>query len=212
MLDYKVLQQSKVQSKQEAERLWEKLLVTKNRLQALESLCLSQNTNISSHPCCWVGVGGPTGCMCGSSCGGPGCLLATLSQTGEAFSLSPGAHPGEIRQHLAQRPSGQAKPEGQRGDNLDVPDQDAQDPTLESKCKSGEKKVDTLQKKWRLEAELEAVSRKTHDASGQLVLVSQELLRKERSLNKLRVLLLEASRHSPGLGRDLSCEVHKAEW
>lgn len=52
---------------------------------------------------------------------------------------------------------------------------------LESKCKSGEKKVDALQKeKWRLEAELEAVSRKTHDASGQLVLISQELLRKER--------------------------------
>lgn len=45
----------------------------------------------------------------------------------------------------------------------------------------GEKKVDTLQKeKRRLELELEAVSRKTHDASGQLVLISQELLRKER--------------------------------
>lgn len=45
----------------------------------------------------------------------------------------------------------------------------------------GEKKVDALQKeKRRLEAELETVSRKTHDASGQLVLISQELLRKER--------------------------------
>ncbi|VCX39969.1 unnamed protein product [Gulo gulo] len=84
---------------------------------------------------------------------------------------------------------------------------------LETKCKSGEKKVDALQKeKRRLEAELEAVSRKTHDASGQLVLISQELLRKERSLNELRVLLLEASRHSPGPERDLSREVHKAEW
>lgn len=52
---------------------------------------------------------------------------------------------------------------------------------LESKCRSGEKKVDALQKeKRRLEVELEAVSRKTHDASGQLVLISQELLRKER--------------------------------
>lgn len=52
---------------------------------------------------------------------------------------------------------------------------------LEGKCRSGEKKVDTLQKeKRRLELELEAVSRKTHDASGQLVLISQELLRKER--------------------------------
>lgn len=41
--------------------------------------------------------------------------------------------------------------------------------------------MDVLQKeKRRLEAELEAVSRKTHDASGQLVLISQELLRKER--------------------------------
>ncbi|KAK2117340.1 CAP-Gly domain-containing linker protein 2 [Saguinus oedipus] len=84
---------------------------------------------------------------------------------------------------------------------------------LESKCKSGEKKVDALLKeKRRLEAELEAVSRKTHDASGQLVLISQELLRKERSLNELRVLLLEANRHSPGPERDLSREVYKAEW
>ncbi|XP_036265177.1 CAP-Gly domain-containing linker protein 2 isoform X6 [Pipistrellus kuhlii] len=89
----------------------------------------------------------------------------------------------------------------------------AQVSALESKCKSGEKKVDVLQKeKRRLEAELEAVSRKTHDASGQLVLISQELLRKERSLNELRVLLLEANRHSPGPERDLSREVHKAEW
>lgn len=89
----------------------------------------------------------------------------------------------------------------------------AQVSALESKCKSGEKKADALQKeKRRLEAELEAVSRKTHDASGQLVLISQELLRKERSLNELRVLLLEANRHSPGPERDLSREVHKAEW
>lgn len=54
-------------------------------------------------------------------------------------------------------------------------------PALENKCKSGEKKMDSLLKeKRRLEAELEAVSRKTHDASGQLVHISQELLRKER--------------------------------
>ena len=54
-------------------------------------------------------------------------------------------------------------------------------PALENKCKSGEKKIDSLLKeKRRLEAELEAVSRKTHDASGQLVHISQELLRKER--------------------------------
>lgn len=69
-----------------------------------------------------------------------------------------------------------------------------------------------LKEKRRLEAELEAVSRKTHDASGQLVHISRELLQKERSLNELRVLLLEANRHSPGPERDLSREVHKAEW
>ncbi|XP_043857912.1 CAP-Gly domain-containing linker protein 2 isoform X2 [Dromiciops gliroides] len=89
----------------------------------------------------------------------------------------------------------------------------AQVSALEGKCKSGDKKADALLKeKKRLEAELETVSRKTHDASGQLVLISQELLKKERSLNELRALLLEANRHSPGPERDLSREVHKAEW
>lgn len=89
----------------------------------------------------------------------------------------------------------------------------AQVSALENKCKSGEKKMDSiLKEKRRLEAELEAASRKTHDASGQLVHISQELLQKERSLNELRVLLLEANRHSPGPERDLSREVHKAEW
>lgn len=33
-----------------------------------------------------------------------------------------------------------------------------------------------------------------------------------RSLNELRVLLLESPRHSSGVDRDLSREVHKAEW
>ncbi|CAI5794959.1 Hypothetical predicted protein [Podarcis lilfordi] len=84
---------------------------------------------------------------------------------------------------------------------------------LENRCRSTERKADSLLKeKKRLEAELETVSRKTHDASGQLVLISQELLKKERSLNELRALLMEANRHSPGPERDLSREVHKAEW
>ncbi|XP_053131195.1 CAP-Gly domain-containing linker protein 2 isoform X2 [Hemicordylus capensis] len=84
---------------------------------------------------------------------------------------------------------------------------------LENRCRSTERKADALLKeKKRLEAELETVSRKTHDASGQLVLISQELLKKERSLNELRALLMEANRHSPGPERDLSREVHKAEW
>ncbi|XP_069083001.1 CAP-Gly domain-containing linker protein 2 isoform X1 [Pleurodeles waltl] len=84
---------------------------------------------------------------------------------------------------------------------------------MENKCKASDKKVDSLSKeKKRLETELEALSRKTHDASGQLVMISQELIKKERSLNELRSLLLEANRHSPGPERDLSREVHKAEW
>ncbi|XP_043910080.1 CAP-Gly domain-containing linker protein 2 isoform X2 [Protopterus annectens] len=84
---------------------------------------------------------------------------------------------------------------------------------LETKCRSAEKKAEIqLKEKLRLESELEAVSKKTHDASGQLVLISQELLKKERSLNELRALLLEANRHSPGPERDLSREVHKADW
>ncbi|XP_014053334.2 CAP-Gly domain-containing linker protein 2 isoform X6 [Salmo salar] len=84
---------------------------------------------------------------------------------------------------------------------------------LEGKVRSGEKKADTLVKeKMRLEADLESVTKKSHDASGQLVVISQELLKKERSLNELRVLLLDSPRHSLGLDRDLSREVHKAEW
>ncbi|XP_029555776.1 CAP-Gly domain-containing linker protein 2 isoform X5 [Salmo trutta] len=84
---------------------------------------------------------------------------------------------------------------------------------LEGKVRSGEKKADTLVKeKMRLEADLESMTKKSHDASGQLVVISQELLKKERSLNELRVLLLDSPCHSLGLDRDLSREVHKAEW
>uniref|UniRef100_A0AAR2L5X3 CAP-Gly domain-containing protein n=1 Tax=Pygocentrus nattereri TaxID=42514 RepID=A0AAR2L5X3_PYGNA len=85
--------------------------------------------------------------------------------------------------------------------------------SLEVKMRSGEKKVDALlREKTRLEVELESMTKKSHDASGQLVIISQELLKKERSLNELRVLLLDSPRHSPGVDRDLSREVHKAEW
>ncbi|XP_041438207.1 CAP-Gly domain-containing linker protein 2 isoform X2 [Xenopus laevis] len=84
---------------------------------------------------------------------------------------------------------------------------------LENKCKSGEKKVDALVKEnKRLEAELEAFCRKSHDSSGQFVMISQDLLKKERNLNELRALLLEANRRSPGPEKDLSREVHKADW
>ncbi|XP_042354754.1 CAP-Gly domain-containing linker protein 2 isoform X2 [Plectropomus leopardus] len=84
---------------------------------------------------------------------------------------------------------------------------------LEGKVRSGEKKAETLAKeKMRVEAELESMTKKSHDASGQLVNISQELLKKERSLNELRVLLLESHRHSRDMEKDLNREVHKAEW
>ncbi|XP_041807899.1 CAP-Gly domain-containing linker protein 2 isoform X2 [Chelmon rostratus] len=84
---------------------------------------------------------------------------------------------------------------------------------LEGKVRSGEKKAEALAKeKMRVEAELESMTKKSHDASGQLVHISQELLKKERSLNELRVLLLESHRHSRDMEKDLNREVHKAEW
>ncbi|KAG8008497.1 CAP-Gly domain-containing linker protein 2, partial [Nibea albiflora] len=84
---------------------------------------------------------------------------------------------------------------------------------LEGKVRSGEKKVEAMAKeKVRLETELESMTKKSHDASGQLVNISQELLKKERSLNELRVLLLESHRHSRDMEKDLTREVHKAEW
>ncbi|XP_074466086.1 CAP-Gly domain-containing linker protein 2 isoform X2 [Sebastes fasciatus] len=84
---------------------------------------------------------------------------------------------------------------------------------MEGKVRSGEKKAEAQAKeKMRLEAELETMTKKSHDASGQLVNISQELLKKERSLNELRVLLLESHRHSRDMEKDLNREVHKAEW
>uniref|UniRef100_A0A3Q3J9E3 CAP-Gly domain-containing protein n=1 Tax=Monopterus albus TaxID=43700 RepID=A0A3Q3J9E3_MONAL len=84
---------------------------------------------------------------------------------------------------------------------------------LEGKVRSGEKKAEALAKeKTRVEEELESMTRKSHDASGQLVSISQELLKKERSLNELRVLLLESHRHSRDMEKDLNREMRKAEW
>ncbi|XP_069395889.1 CAP-Gly domain-containing linker protein 2 isoform X3 [Paralichthys olivaceus] len=84
---------------------------------------------------------------------------------------------------------------------------------LEGKVRTGEKKLEALaREKIRVEAELESMTKKSHDASGQLVSISQDLLKKERSLNELRVLLLESHRHSRDMEKDLNREVHKAEW
>ncbi|XP_034054630.1 CAP-Gly domain-containing linker protein 2 isoform X3 [Gymnodraco acuticeps] len=84
---------------------------------------------------------------------------------------------------------------------------------LEGKVRSGEKKAEALAREnVRVESELESMTKKSHDASGQLVNISQELLKKERSLNELRVLLLESHRHSRDMEKDMTREVHKAEW
>ncbi|KAL1768320.1 CAP-Gly domain-containing linker protein 2 isoform X2 [Sigmodon hispidus] len=177
MLDYEMLQRAEAQSRQEAERLREKLLVAENRLQAVESLCSAQHSQVIDP--------------------------SDLSE--EKIRMK------ETVEGLQDKLNKRDKEVAALTSQMDM--LRAQVSALENKCKSGEKKMDSvLKEKRRLEAELEAVSRKTHDASGQLVHISQELLRKERSLNELRVLLLEANRHSPGPERDLSREVHKAEW
>lgn len=52
---------------------------------------------------------------------------------------------------------------------------------MEGKVCSSEKRAESLAKeKMCLEAELDAMTKKSHDASGQLVHISQELLKKER--------------------------------
>ncbi|XP_061659746.1 CAP-Gly domain-containing linker protein 2 isoform X2 [Syngnathoides biaculeatus] len=94
-----------------------------------------------------------------------------------------------------------------------VEDLKSQIAVLEGKVRSGERKAESLaREKTRMEAELESISRKSHDASGQLLSISQELLKKERNLNELRVLLLESRRHSREMDKDLSRELRKAEW
>ena len=50
--------------------------------------------------------------------------------------------------------------------------------------RSGDKKIEAMgREKHRLEADLESITKKSHDASGQLVIISQDLLKKERSFN-----------------------------
>ncbi|XP_019502449.1 PREDICTED: CAP-Gly domain-containing linker protein 2 isoform X4 [Hipposideros armiger] len=145
MLDYELLQRSEAQSKQEAERLREKLLVAENRLQAVESLCSSQHTN----------------------------MIESNDISGEKIRMK------EMVEGLQDKLNKRDKEVTALTSQTEM--LRAQVSALENKCKSGEKKAEALQKeKRRLESELEAVSRKTHDASGQLVLISQELLRKER--------------------------------
>ncbi|XP_033955040.2 CAP-Gly domain-containing linker protein 2-like [Pseudochaenichthys georgianus] len=60
---------------------------------------------------------------------------------------------------------------------------------LEGKVRSGEKKAEALAREnVRVESELESMTKKSHDASGQLVNISQELLKKEREWLSSRLL------------------------
>ncbi|XP_061460890.1 CAP-Gly domain-containing linker protein 2 isoform X2 [Rhineura floridana] len=177
MLDYETVQKTEAQSKQEIQRLQEKVLVLENKLQSAEPLHPSQHAN----------------------------MIETNDVSEEKIKMK------QTMEDLQDKLSKKDKEVSSLVSQTDT--LGAQVSALENRCKSTERKADSLLKeKKRLEAELETVSRKTHDASGQLVLISQELLKKERSLNELRSLLMEANRHSPGPERDLSREVHKAEW
>ncbi|XP_055570247.1 CAP-Gly domain-containing linker protein 2 isoform X4 [Falco cherrug] len=192
MLDYETLQKTEAQSKQEIHRLQEKVLVLENKLQSMEALHPSQHAN------CFI----------------PGSItldtdfqkmIETNDISEEKIKMKQTVE--DLQDKLSKRDKEVSSLVSQT-ETLR-----AQVSALENKCKMAEKKADlVLKEKKRLEGELEALSKKTHDASGQLVLISQELLKKERSLNELRALLLEANRHSPGPERDLSREVHKAEW
>ena len=55
MLDHELLQRSEAQSKQEAERLRERLLVAENRLQAVESLRSTQHGDVGGRLSCRAG-------------------------------------------------------------------------------------------------------------------------------------------------------------
>uniref|UniRef100_A0A1A8BQ18 CAP-GLY domain containing linker protein 2 n=1 Tax=Nothobranchius kadleci TaxID=1051664 RepID=A0A1A8BQ18_NOTKA len=178
MTDYQALQKAQAESQEEIQKLEEKLRVTANQLQAVQSdrytsrdANMIEDNEISDDK-------------------------RTLKQNIE-----------ETMEKLLKREKEVSTLTSQ------VEALKSQVGALESKVHSGEKKAEVLAKeKMRVEAELESMTRKSHDASGQLVSISQELLKKERSLNELRVLLLESHRHSRDTEKDLSREVHKAEW
>ncbi|XP_017555025.1 CAP-Gly domain-containing linker protein 2 isoform X3 [Pygocentrus nattereri] len=177
MADYEALQSAEAQSKAEILMLKEKLRVSENLLQAVETDHTTQDAN----------------------------MIENNDSSEEKITLKQNME--ETLEKLAKREK-EVSTLTTQVDGLKT-----QITALEVKMRSGEKKVDALlREKTRLEVELESMTKKSHDASGQLVIISQELLKKERSLNELRVLLLDSPRHSPGVDRDLSREVHKAEW
>uniref|UniRef100_A0A8C5C135 CAP-Gly domain-containing protein n=1 Tax=Gadus morhua TaxID=8049 RepID=A0A8C5C135_GADMO len=164
MSDYKALQKAQIESREEIQKLEEKLRVMANRLQAIQTdRFMSHDANVET-------------------------MEKLVKREKEVSTLS--THVDALKSQIS---------------------------ALEGKVRLGEKRADALARdKLRLEADLESMTKKSHDASGQLVFISQELLKKERSLNELRVLLLDSHRHSRDmerdLERDLGREVHKAEW
>ncbi|XP_062341487.1 CAP-Gly domain-containing linker protein 2 isoform X5 [Osmerus eperlanus] len=178
MHDYEALQKAEAQSRAEVHSLEEKIRMTENRLQAMQSdYHTSQDANV----------------------------IEDNEISEEKMKLKQNIE--ETMEKLIKREKEVSTLTSQ------VDALKSQITALEGKVRSGEKKADSLVKeKMRLEADLDSMTKKSHDASGQLVIISQELLKKERSLNELRVLLLDSPRHSPGLDRDLGREVHKAEW
>uniref|UniRef100_A0A3Q3GL75 CAP-GLY domain containing linker protein 2 n=1 Tax=Labrus bergylta TaxID=56723 RepID=A0A3Q3GL75_9LABR len=170
MKDYQALQKAQAESREEIQKLEEKLRVTANQLQAIQCILCAFILVFLNSDCCF--------CLSAET------MEKLLKREKEVSTLT-------------------SQVEGLK----------SQIGALESKVRSGEKKSEALAREnLRVEAELESMTKKSHDASGQLVHISQELLKKERSLNELRVLLLESHRHSRDMEKDLTREVHKAEW
>ncbi|XP_062288456.1 CAP-Gly domain-containing linker protein 2 [Scomber scombrus] len=178
MTDYEALQKAQAESQEEIQKLEEKLRVTANQLQAIQSdRYTSHDANV----------------------------IEDNEISDERMKLKQNIE--ETMEKLLKREKEVSTLTSQ------VEALKSQNGALEGKVRSGEKKAEALAKeKLRVEAELESMTKKSHDASGQLVSISQELLKKERSLNELRVLLLESHRHSRDMEKDLNREVHKAEW
>ncbi|XP_044078786.1 CAP-Gly domain-containing linker protein 2 isoform X2 [Siniperca chuatsi] len=178
MTDYQALQKAQAESQEEIQKLEEKLRVTANQLQAI------QTDRYTSHDAN---------------------VIEDNEISDEKMKLKQNIE--ETMEKLLKREKEVSTLTSQ------VEALKSQIGALEGKVRSGEKKAEALAKeKMCVEAELESMTRKSHDASGQLVNISQELLKKERSLNELRVLLLGSHRHSRDMEKDLNREVHKAEW
>uniref|UniRef100_A0A8C4ZI73 CAP-Gly domain-containing protein n=1 Tax=Gadus morhua TaxID=8049 RepID=A0A8C4ZI73_GADMO len=181
MSDYKALQKAQIESREEIQKLEEKLRVMANRLQAIQTdRFMSHDANV-------------------------------IEDNALSDEKTRRQNIEETMEKLVKR----EKEVSTLSTHVDA--LKSQISALEGKVRLGEKRADALARdKLRLEADLESMTKKSHDASGQLVFISQELLKKERSLNELRVLLLDSHRHSRDmerdLERDLGREVHKAEW